>query len=93
MDLKDGGVVRVVLDLCPALVVAGHSVTLLTCNAADVFVGPGVTIGAGTLVGARSNVFTDLPANVVAVGSPARAVRPRVFAANEESMPVPELAR
>ena len=61
--------------------------------AADVFVGPGVTIGAGTLVGARSNVFGDLPANVVAVGSPARAVKPRTFVANEESLPVPELAR
>ncbi len=36
MDLKDGGVVRAVLDLCPALVAAGHSVTLLTCNDADV---------------------------------------------------------
>lgn len=45
--------------------------------ATDVFVGPGVTIGARTLVGARSNVFTDLPADVIAVGSPARTLRPR----------------
>ena len=45
--------------------------------AADVFVGPGVTIGAGTVVGARSSVFKDLPANVVAVGSPARAIKAR----------------
>ncbi len=61
--------------------------------AADAFVGPGVRIGAGTLVGARSNVFSDLPPMVVAVGSPARAVRARVFAENEESLPIPELAR
>ena len=61
--------------------------------AADVFVGPGVTIGAGTLVGARSNVFTDLPANVVAMGSPARAVKPRVFVENEAQLPIPELSR
>jgi len=43
--------------------------------AADVFVGPGVTIGEGTVVGARSSVFTDLPAWKVCVGSPAKPVR------------------
>lgn len=46
--------------------------------AADAFVGPGITIGDGTIVGARSSVFTDLPAWVVAVGSPARPIKPRV---------------
>lgn len=45
--------------------------------AADVFVGPGRSIGRGTLVGARSSVFHDLPAGVVAMGSPARVVGPR----------------
>lgn len=45
--------------------------------AADVFVAPGVTIGEGAVVGARSNVFKDLPAWQVCVGSPARAVKPR----------------
>lgn len=49
--------------------------------AADVFVAPGVTIGDGTVVGARSNVFKDLPAWVVAVGSPARPIKPRVLRA------------
>lgn len=39
--------------------------------AADVYVAPGVTIGEGTVVGARSSVFSDLPPWVVAVGSPA----------------------
>lgn len=38
--------------------------------AADVFVGPGVTIGDRTVVGARSTVLKDLPAGVVAAGSP-----------------------
>ncbi len=47
--------------------------------AAEVFVGPGVTIGTGTVVGARSSVFGDLPGWVVAVGSPARPVKPRAF--------------
>ena len=40
-----------------------------------VIVCPGVTIGANTVVGAGSVVVRDLPAGVVAVGSPARVVR------------------
>lgn len=37
---------------------------------------PGVTIGDNTVVGAGSVVTKDLPANVVAVGNPARVMRP-----------------
>lgn len=44
---------------------------------ADVFVGPGVTIGDGTVITARSSVFHDMPAWVVAKGNPAVPVRPR----------------
>ena len=40
-----------------------------------VIVLPGVTIGDGTVVGAGSVVSRDLPANVVAVGNPARIVK------------------
>lgn len=40
-----------------------------------VIVCPGVTIGAATVVGAGAVVTKDLPAGVVAVGSPARPVR------------------
>jgi maltose O-acetyltransferase len=36
---------------------------------------PGVTIGANTVVGAGAVVTRDLPANVVAVGNPARVTR------------------
>lgn len=36
---------------------------------------PGVTIGENTVVGAGSVVTRDLPANVVAVGSPCRVLR------------------
>lgn len=45
--------------------------------AADVFVGPGVTIGDGTVVNARSSVFGDIPAWVVARGNPAIPVKER----------------
>ncbi len=40
-----------------------------------VVVCPGVSIGDNTVVGAGSVVVRDLPANVVAVGNPARIVR------------------
>ena len=40
-----------------------------------VIVCPGVTIGENTVVGAGSVVVKDLPAGVLAVGAPARAIR------------------
>jgi maltose O-acetyltransferase len=40
-----------------------------------VIVCPGVSIGENTVVGAGAVVTRDLPANVVAVGNPARVVR------------------
>lgn len=45
--------------------------------AADVFVGPGVTIGAESVVGARSVVIRDLPPRQICVGHPCRPVRER----------------
>lgn len=46
--------------------------------ATDVYVGPGVTVGRGTVVGARSSVFTSLPPMSICVGSPARYIRSRI---------------
>jgi putative colanic acid biosynthesis acetyltransferase WcaF len=46
--------------------------------AADVFVAPGVRVGRGTVVGARSSVFKDLPEMMICTGCPARPVGPRV---------------
>jgi putative colanic acid biosynthesis acetyltransferase WcaF len=46
--------------------------------AADVFVAAGVTVGRGSLIGARSTVFSDMPAGMVCTGSPAKAIRKRV---------------
>lgn len=43
-----------------------------------VIVCPGVTIGDNTVVGAGAVVTRDLPANVVAVGNPARVVRENI---------------
>jgi maltose O-acetyltransferase len=40
-----------------------------------VIVCPGVTIGENSVIGAGSVVTRDIPANVVAVGSPARVIR------------------
>ena len=40
--------------------------------AADAFVGPGVTIGNGALLAARSSAFGNLPAGQVCIGEPAR---------------------
>jgi len=45
--------------------------------ASDVFVGPGVNIGDGTVVGVRSTVLRDLPPWSVCFGTPAKAVRTR----------------
>lgn len=49
----------------------GHNVWL----AGGVIVCPGVTIGDNTVIGAGAVVPRDLPANVVAVGNPARVIR------------------
>lgn len=47
--------------------------------AADCFVAPGVTIGANTVVGARSNVFGNLPAGKICRGNPCKPYRDRVM--------------
>jgi len=43
----------------------------------DIFIAPGVTIGRGTVVGARSSVWDDLPAGMICYGNPARPIKPR----------------
>ena len=45
--------------------------------ATDVFVGPGITIEKGTVVGARSSVYKNLPSNKIVIGNPAEVIKDR----------------
>jgi len=47
--------------------------------ATDVFVAPGVSIGKGAVIGARSSVFSDMPEGMICMGSPCKPVKPRVM--------------
>ncbi|WAR45340.1 LbetaH domain-containing protein [Methylomonas rapida] len=46
---------------------------------ADVFVGPGVTIGEGAVVGARSTVIRNVPPWTVVAGNPATPIKQRIL--------------
>ncbi len=45
--------------------------------AAEAFVGPGVSVGRGAVLGARGCAFRDLEPWTVYVGNPAKAIKPR----------------
>jgi putative colanic acid biosynthesis acetyltransferase WcaF len=45
--------------------------------ATDVFVAPGITIGKGSVIGSRSSVYKDIPANKVCIGNPAKIIKDR----------------
>ncbi len=85
--LGDGSVVSQNAHLCSAshdyrdpafpLLVGPIEIGPLAWVAADVFVGPGVTIGEGAVLGARSVVFKDVPAWAVVVGNPAKIIKYR----------------
>ena len=61
------------MPLVTAPIIIGENAWL----GADVFVGPGVTIGELCVVGARSVVVKSLPARMVCVGHPCRPLKPR----------------
>lgn len=58
-------------DLIPSRVTVGRNVWL----GANVTILPGVTIGDDSIIGAGSIVTKDIPAGVIAIGSPARVIR------------------
>jgi putative colanic acid biosynthesis acetyltransferase WcaF len=59
--------------------------------AAEAFVGPGVTVGDGAVLGARSCAFQSLEPWTVYVGNPARAIKPRkVRFADEVDKAIPQ---
>jgi len=47
--------------------------------AADAFVGPGVAVGARSVVAARATVVKDVPPDEIWGGNPARFIKPRVL--------------
>lgn len=66
-------------DAEPSLPLIRAAITLeASCwVCADAFVGPGVTIGEGAVVGARAVAMRDVPAWQVWAGNPARHIRAR----------------
>jgi putative colanic acid biosynthesis acetyltransferase WcaF len=89
IKLGKGAVVSQYSYLCTAshdyadfrhpLVTAPITIGARSWVTADVFVAPGVTVGEGAVITARSSVFTNVEPWVVASGNPARAIRKRIF--------------
>lgn len=46
---------------------------------AEAFVGPGVTVGEGAVLGARGVATKDLPDWMVCAGNPCKVIKPRVM--------------
>jgi putative colanic acid biosynthesis acetyltransferase WcaF len=46
--------------------------------ATDVYIAPGVIIGKGAVIGARSSVFSNMPAGMICIGSPAKPIKLRM---------------
>lgn len=46
--------------------------------ATDVFVAPGVTIGKGAVIAARSSVYKDMPEGMICLGNPATPIKNRL---------------
>lgn len=61
------------------LLVAPISIGANTWVTADVFIGPGVNIGEGAVINARSSVFSNIEPWVVAKGNPAEAYKARII--------------
>ncbi|WP_345160954.1 WcaF family extracellular polysaccharide biosynthesis acetyltransferase [Pontibacter saemangeumensis] len=58
--------------------------------AAEAFVHPGITIGEGCVVGARSVVTQDMPMWMVCAGHPCKPIKARIMIGNGKSKAVPQ---
>jgi len=65
---------KVTFDIGSKPIVIGDEVWLTN----DVFVGPGVSIERGAVIGARSSVFSDMPEGMICFGTPVKPVKSRV---------------
>lgn len=45
--------------------------------ATDVFIAPGITVGKAAVIGARSSVFSNIPAHKICKGTPAKIIKNR----------------
>ena len=61
------------LPLLRPSIVIGHGVWIC----AGAFIGPGVTIGDNSIVGARAVVMSDVRSGVIVAGNPAKVIKPR----------------
>ncbi len=50
----------------------------------DAYIGPGVTIGEGAVVGARAVVVKDVPPWTIVAGNPAKTLKKRMIKNNEK---------
>ena len=61
---------------------------------ADAFIGPGVTVGSGAIVGARAVAMKNVDPWMIVAGNPAKAIKRRVlkatFTASPVQTPLPE---
>lgn len=89
VSLGDDAIVSQYSYLCSAshdyqdpgfqLVAAPITIGSMAWIAADVFIGPGVTVGEGAVVGARSTVLKDVPPWAVAAGNPCKVIKHRLL--------------
>ncbi|WP_230253410.1 putative colanic acid biosynthesis acetyltransferase [Rhodopirellula halodulae] len=87
ITLREGAIVSQDASLCAAshdvgdqhfqLTVAPIEIGRGAWVAAEAFIGPGVTVANGAVVGARACLFKDADANGIYVGNPAREIRKR----------------
>ena len=87
ITIKDGATISQYAYLCTAshdisdpnhhLITAPITICENAWVAADAFIGMGVTVGKGTVVGARAAVFKDVEPWTVVGGNPAKVIKKR----------------